>query len=197
MSKNAYINEQAALEIMRTAFGAPQRKVISGDLTDLHLQRNGIDLARLSSYPEPLRSCPRVVCWTPQRGKFYAPAMLAVIRDNDGNLVQVHRTFLALDGSGLAKIPDPKRLMPSPCPGVTKGAVIRLFAARETLGIAGSIEEALRQHLKTGLPIWVAITARSVETLVLPPIVNRVLVFADDEMTYDVERAANALAERL
>ncbi|MBY0552099.1 MAG: toprim domain-containing protein [Candidatus Obscuribacterales bacterium] len=170
------------------------RDLLHGDLADLYLQRRGISLEH---FPSSLRFSPRVYCHLEDEGRVSLPAMLAKVEDNYGNLVQVHRTFLAPDGSGKANIPGPKRLMQSPCPGSARGAAIRLFPPGKTLGLAEGIETALACFLETRIPTWSTVSAHGLETFEVPEGVEHLVVFADNDASYTGEKAAEALIERV
>jgi hypothetical protein len=81
----------------------------------------------------------------------------ALVTGADGAPVTVHRTYLTADGRK-APVAEPKKLMGYPGDGLVGGA-IRLFAPGATLGVAEGIETALAVHLRTGMPVWSAVSA--------------------------------------
>lgn len=181
--------------IMRT-WTEGARPIVDGDLASLYFKHRYIDLPEYNS--ETIRFSNRVRCWTHEEGFFYLPAILCAVRDIDGNIVSLHRTYLDPNGNGKAPIPDPKRLMSPPTPGLLRGAAIRLFEAKETLGVAEGVETALACHIATGgLPVWATVTANGMEALKVPEAVKRVVIFGDNDRSGCGQRVAEALKNRL
>jgi putative DNA primase/helicase len=124
----------------------------------------------------------------------FHPGMIARIDDPNGRGVSIHRTYLTSDGHKAA-VPSVKKLMPAMFPGATRGGVIRLYPAGETLAVTEGIETGLAVHLATGLPVWSTICAGGMAQLIVPAEVRLVMICADhDPQGLD---AARALARRL
>ena len=123
------------------------------------------------------------------------PAMVALVAGADGAPVTVHRTYLTPDGRK-APIAEPKKLMGYPGNRLVGGA-IRLFPAAPVLGVAEGIETALAVHLRTGMPVWSAISAGLLARLEPPAETSLVVVWADRDHSGAGEGAALALHERL
>jgi hypothetical protein len=126
-------------------------------------------------------------------GRF--PAMVALVRGTDGAPVTVHRTYLTPEGRK-APLPAPKKLMGYPGNHLMGGA-IRLFAPGPTLGIAEGIETALAVRMKTGMPVWSAISASLLARMEPPAETSLVVVWADRDRSGAGEAAALTLRERL
>jgi len=124
----------------------------------------------------------------------YCPAMVAAItlRSND-EVVAVHRTFLKPDGSGKAYVDPNKKML-----GSVKGGSVKLgMATGEELAIAEGIETALSFYLATGITTWAALSAVSMQHIILPPseqVSNIIIVADNDEAGIN---ASNHLATRL
>jgi putative DNA primase/helicase len=121
------------------------------------------------------------------------PAMLARVSDEGGRLVSLHRTYLRPDGSK-APVAAQKKL--------TKGALetglVRLFAPRETLGIAEGIETALAARALSGIPVWSAVSVGGYARLKnLPEGVRCLVVFGDRDESFAGQKGAYELAERI
>lgn len=102
------------------------------------------------------------------------PAMIAAVRDANGNLKAVHRTYL--DQSGLkAAIDLPKMTL-----GPVGGFAIQLSPTQEILGLAEGIETALSAMQMSELPVWSAINAGNLKRIILPDCVREVVIFADN-----------------
>jgi putative DNA primase/helicase len=123
------------------------------------------------------------------------PAMVALVSGPDGAPMTVHRTYLTPDGRK-APVPAPKKLMGYPGHRLVGGA-IRLFAPGPVLGIAEGIETALAVHLRTGMPVWSAVSANLLERLEPPAQTSLVVVWADRDRSDAGEAAALSLRSRL
>lgn len=118
--------------------------------------------------------------------------MLALVRDPAGNGCQVHRTLLTRDGK---KADGNCRLfMPGPIP---KGSAVRLMPHQSEIGIAEGIETALSAATLFGMPCWAALNATMLKQWEVPPDVERVVVFGDNDANCTGQAAAYELARRL
>jgi hypothetical protein len=101
--------------------------------------------------------------------------MLAAVTDLDGTVTGVHRTWLARDGSGKARIATPRRAM-----GRLLGNGVRFGAAEDVVAVGEGIETvlALRCALPR-LPMIAALSASHLVALVLPLSVRRLYVAQD------------------
>lgn len=128
------------------------------------------------------------------------PCMVAAIRDTDGQLVTLHRTYLSPTG-GKAKIPGGgsiKKMMPVPSGKDVKGCAIQLTPVNGgVMGVAEGMETALSAHRATGIPTWAAISAVLQECFEVPEGVHTVVVWADKDRSRTGEVSADALAQRL
>jgi putative DNA primase/helicase len=137
--------------------------------------------------PSGLRFSPRLL-HKPSRKS--TPAMIAAVTMAPTNdLVAVHRTYLAEDGTGKAAV-EPCRMALGPI----RGGAIRLAEAGELLVVAEGIETALSIQEATGYPAWAAISAGNLPALVLPalPLASLIIIGADPDAAgqrYAVEAA--------
>lgn len=166
-----------------------------GDEVDRYLAHRGLSLAE---YPKVLKFHPALGYYEKDdtgktRKLAEYPAMLACIQGVDGYVITLHRTYLK-DGQ---KAPqrEAKKVLSA---GINSAAV-RLFEATDELAIAEGIETALAVHLRTGKPVWAAISAGNMEKLWLPETVRRISIYADNDTNseYDGQASAFALARRL
>lgn len=162
------------------------RRVEPGDPVDLYLRRRGLGM---DIYPAVLRYHPDCPCDRDHRG----PAMLAAVTDETGHGINVHRTFLTLDGQK-AEIQTPKRVMKGQLP---HGAAVRLASAGYVMGIAEGVETALAASRLFGIPVWAAISAALLAEWRPPAAVRKVLVFGDNDPKFGGQKAAYILAHRL
>jgi len=111
------------------------------------------------------------------RGGKRLPCMLALLHDLAGELVAVHRTFLAPGGTGKAAV-EPVRMTL----GDVRGAAVRLYPAAPHIVVAEGIESALAAAELLGLPAWAATSAGNLaDAMALPPEVRTVTIAADND----------------
>lgn len=142
-----------------------------------------------------------------KKGSF--PAILAAMRDANGKLVAVHRTWLSKDRKDKAPVSKAKKL--SETPGVV-GAAIRLFNAKgsDVLGLTEGIETALSaKQLAKGrywpelgdIPVWACFAERNIRSFQIPdelrPTLRKIVVFADNDENGKGLEAATEFKERM
>jgi len=154
-----------------------------GTLVEAYLQSRGI------TYPPPptlrfhpaLRHSPSGLKW---------PAMVALVtRGTDNTPLGIHRTFLAHDGRGKAPVEREKMML-----GPTRGGVVKLAAACDTLMVGEGIETCLSGQQESGKPTWAALSTSGLRALALPDTVREVIVLADGDDAG--EAAARHAADR-
>ncbi|MBW7849991.1 MAG: toprim domain-containing protein [Rhodospirillales bacterium] len=122
------------------------------------------------------------------------PCMVAAVTvAPDCRVVAVHRTFLLADGRGKAPV-TPDKMMLGPC----GGGAVRLAPAGPTMIVCEGLETGLSLLAATGLPVWAALSAGGVESLVLPPLplAGEVVIAADNDASGRGQRAAEVAAAR-
>ena len=106
----------------------------------------------------------------------FRPALLAAVRDA-GGLVAVHRTFLDPRSARLADLPQPKRAL-----GRLGAGAVRLREPQGgVLGWAEGIENAIAATQLTGLPCWATLGTERFARVALPPSVERLILFLDND----------------
>jgi putative DNA primase/helicase len=122
-------------------------------------------------------------------GRFigHLPAMLAPVVGPDGELRSVHRTYLGA-------VPGKRKKLLST---VGTGAAIRLFEPTDQLGIAEGIETAIAAHELFGVPTWATISASIMEGFEPPAVVQRLVIFGDNDSKFGGQKSAYTLAHRL
>ncbi|MGI4951203.1 MAG: DUF7146 domain-containing protein [Janthinobacterium lividum] len=114
----------------------------------------------------------RADTWHAERGRH--PALIARVRNVNGNQVAVHRTYLTSDGRKAALDPPKASL------GPVWGSAIHLGEPDLNLVVAEGIETAASAGLLLNLPAWAAISAGNMAAgLILPNDVYRVTIAAD------------------
>lgn len=122
------------------------------------------------------------------------PAMVALVRGLDGKVVNLHRTYVALDGQKPHDLPENRRVMDLTIP---EGAAVQLSPAGDHLGVAEGIETAESCRIMFGIPTWALISARGVKTFTPPPQVKRITIFGDCDGSFTGQAAAFELARSL
>jgi putative DNA primase/helicase len=154
---------------------------VRGTLGECYLQSRGLQLPTTAA----LRYHPAL---NHPFGKW--PAMVALVtRGYDGISVGIHRTYLALDGTGKAPV-NPQKMMLGPC----RGGVVRLAEPADVLMVGEGIETSLAAMQATGLPAWAALSTSGLKSLRLPESVLDVIVLADGDEAG--EAAAQTCAKR-
>ena len=124
-------------------------------------------------------------------------ALLGQVRDRSGEVIGLHRTYLAQDGNEMRKAPiaKPKMML-----GRIAGGAVRLAS----IGKDGRL--ALCEGIETGLavmtacpdlPVWATLSTSGLEQVDLPPSAQHVLILADHDASGAGLRAAEASARRL
>ena len=124
------------------------------------------------------------------------PAMVAAVRDFNGRLVTLHKTFLTQEGRK-APVDQPKKLSALPDGKTVSGCAIRFGQAASVLAVAEGIETALSVVSATGLPCWSCLNAHGLETVRLPECVSVVFIFEDKDRSGTGQKAARRLRDRL
>jgi hypothetical protein len=105
------------------------------------------------------------------------PAMVGLVtRGSDGTPLAIHRTFLARDGAGKARV-EPSKMMLGPC----RGGAVQLAMPGDLLMVGEGIETSLTAMLATGHPAWAALSTSGLRTLDLPGAARNVIVLADGD----------------
>ena len=119
----------------------------------------------------------------------YAPAMVAAVRNVDGVMTGLHRTWLSEDGAGKATL-SPAKAMLGPC----RGGAVRFAEMEDELGVSEGIENGLSVQQATGLPVWAALSTSGLTGLVMPARVRHIVILADGDEPG--EKAAQTAAAR-
>ncbi|WKL18815.1 DUF7146 domain-containing protein [Comamonas testosteroni] len=137
------------------------------------------------------------------------PAIVCAIRNAEGEIVTLHRTYLNKDGKKLAvsykdsvgqrhKVEKVKKMMSIPDDMDVNGSAVRLGdpSCGGVLGIAEGLETALSAYRATKIPTWSSVNAQLMETFEIPESVHTLLIWADKDKSVRGEIAANVLYQR-
>ena len=118
------------------------------------------------------------------------PALIAAVTDGAGALRGVHRTWLAPDGQGKARVETQRRAM-----GYLLGNAVRLIPHDDILVIGEGIETMLSLiEAAPGLPVWAALSSGHLGAVLLPERVQRLYIAIDRDPAG--QRAAERLSAR-
>lgn len=124
------------------------------------------------------------------------PALLGLFLSPEKQGITLHRIYLTKDGRK-APVESAKKTMPIPYGQTLSGAAIRLGPAGSSLGMAEGVETALAVMTATGQVCWATTTAVLLQQVVLPPQVQRITIWADNDESNTGLKSAFGLAERL
>lgn len=142
-------------------------------------------------YPRDLRFCPSArVIGHPSRNML--PAIVALVREPAGTIVNLHRTYL--ENGWKAKMNDPRRLFPGTLP---PGSAIRLGDHDGRLGAAEGIETAMAVKRDFGIMCWATLNAAMMEKFLVPAEVTELTIFGDNDPKFGGQKAAFALAHKV
>lgn len=129
-------------------------------------------------------------------------ALIGPIRDESGDVVAVHRTYLRRDDDGVVRKDqhltsiNKAKTMLGPVGG---GAVkLALLGNGDSLALSEGIETGLAfMTAVPGVPVWATLSTSGLEAVNLPGQVRNVLILADNDASGAGMRSAEAAAQRL
>jgi putative DNA primase/helicase len=152
----------------------------------------------LSEPPRILRFHPSLSYFEPGRPVELYPALVALLTNPAGDAVALHATYLNQDGSGKAPVRDPKKVLPVPTRGATRGGAIRLYPVCDgVLGVSEGIENALSLKALHNIPVWSSYCAGNLEVMRIPQGLRELHIAVDVDASGQGERSARALAQRV
>ena len=161
---------------------------IAGTLADTYLRSRGLSQGGVMS---ALRFHPK--CWHRDEGQSKPvprPALIAAVTDGAGALQGVHRTWLAPDGQGKARVETQRRAM-----GHLLGNAVRLTPHDDILVVGEGIETMLSLiEAVPSLPVWAALSSGHLGAVLLPEGVQRLYIAIDRDPAG--QRAAERLSSR-
>lgn len=116
-----------------------------------------------------------------------------IAKVSKGNkLVGLHATYIQ-NGEKIG------RRMYSVEKGSMMGGAVRLHKLNggDAIVIGEGIESSLSAAMVTGLPAWAALDAGKLEVVEIPDVIKRVVIAADNDLSYTGQRSAYILAHRL
>ena len=156
-----------------------------GDPAHTYLKKRGLEC----ELTEDVRYHPSLPLYDGGETKGWLPTMVLVLRDTDGAIVGLQYVYLLPNSKPIRKI---KQVI---YPGATRGAVVRLQEASDSVVLAEGSETALSLGLIIRQPSWSCVSAGGLETVKLPKEIKTVYIGVDHDK--DGIKAATALGARL
>jgi hypothetical protein len=161
---------------------------VAGTLADTYLRSRGLtqggEMSALRFHPKS---------WHREEGQTRSiprPALIATVTDGAGALQGVHRTWLAPDGQGKARVETQRRAM-----GHLLGNAVRLIPHDDILVVGEGIETMLSLiEAAQGLPVWAALSSGHLGVVQLPEGLKRLYIAIDRDPAG--QRAAEKLSAR-
>lgn len=126
-------------------------------------------------------------------------AILALVRNNNGEPVSIHRTFITKSGlkADLDEQNKARKVTP-PVNKQSKGRCIHLFQPEDgVLGVAEGLETALSVYCAKRFPVWPLLANTNKHTFVPPNGVHTVIDFVDKDRNKAGENSADVLTQKL
>jgi putative DNA primase/helicase len=164
--------------------------IAKGDFVDRYLIGRGVGQDEYGRY---LRKAESIKHETEDGAKSWHPAMVAKIIAADGKPVNLHRTYLTMDGQKAPVEPVRKTMWGT----IPPGSAVRLFDAGPVMGIAEGIETALAASDLFRIPVWAAINSTIMAGWQPPEGTHQVFIFGDNDPKLGGQAAAHALGHKL
>ena len=184
---NGLSPDQAQRNLQRIQrFWSEAREITAGDPVSRYLSNRvpGLDVK-----PLMLRYHPGLEYWSPPEteggrpvslGKY--PAMLALAQDARGEVVQLHKTFLTMDGHKAA-VPLAKKTDYGL--GISSFAIRMMQPVGDTLAVCEGIETGLAAAMLRRVPVWPCLNGPAMAQFELPQDlkaqIRRLVIFADHD----------------
>lgn len=114
------------------------------------------------------------------------PCLVAGIQRGDGQICAVQCTYLAANGRGRYK-----KIVYGPM----RDGAVRLAPAGNVMGLAEGIETGFSAMQRFSIPVWATLGAARLGGIGLPPIIKKLIIYADNGSGVDAAMKAAALYE--
>lgn len=122
------------------------------------------------------------------------PCILKRIRNPSGTPINLHQTFITLDGKK-ADVPTVKKMRPAISSLPILGGALQLCPPVPVMGVAEGLETSLSVDAARGMPMWPLLNATLMANWIPPKGVKRVYIWEDPDPAG--EGNAQKLADRL
>lgn len=125
------------------------------------------------------------------------PAIVALVRNAEGNARAIHRIYLARDGRGKAPVAESKKLMAKPDQVSLHTCAVRLGPPAKVIAVAEGIETALAVRAFTGFTCWATVNSTLMRLFLPPTNTAAVHIFGDLDRSEEGQHAMHDLGEEL
>lgn len=127
-------------------------------------------------------------------------ALIAPLQDSNGHVTAVQQIFLCRETDDAWRNATGKRIKRTL--GAMRDGCVRLGVPDTTLGLAGSVEDALAASSLYSLPVWATCGEQRMRRVWVPPEIEQVVIFADADdpglaAAGEAKRAHRALGRRV
>lgn len=161
-----------------------KREPIAGTLAERYLAETRGIVTRL---PDNLGYVHRAYC-SPLKSE--VPALIAPLQDSAGHVTAVQQIFLCGETLDAWRDPDDRRIKRTL--GLMRDGCVRLGLPDTTLGLAGSVEDALAASVLFSLPVWATCGEQRFERVWVPDEIDELVIFADADAAGQKAAAAGA-----
>jgi putative DNA primase/helicase len=157
-------------------------------------------LSNVSSLGNEVLFHPGLDSWLFQNGSFKKegtfPAIVAVIRNKSGDVMNIHRTFLTPDGYK-ANIESPRKVGAEILSKPVTGGAVQISPPSSVMGIAEGLETTLAVMEGTKLAMNCVLNTSLMKSYLPPVGVRVVIIFADNDKNNAGIDAAQVLYDKL
>ncbi len=127
----------------------------------------------------------------------YLPAMLGLVKSDDGRDVSIQRIFIKNKNEAVGN-PGKNTYKKTMSPiGTINGASVRIFPIAEHIGISEGITTAIAAHEIFKISVWSVLSTNGMKTFVPPKGIKRITFFGDNDKNFAGQSAAYSGANRL
>jgi putative DNA primase/helicase len=166
-----------------------QGRALAGTLSARHCEGRGVGPEHLSLTALAHHPAAPISAYRP--GRATRPALMAAIRDPDGDLTAVEITYLTAGGRRAFDLALPRKTVGV----IPAGSAVRLDAPAKTMLVAEGVFTTLAARARFGLPAWALLSTSNLRRWRAPDGVRTVLIAADRGV--DGEASAQRLAAAL
>jgi DNA primase len=150
-----------------------KREPVAGTLAQTYLRKTR---GLTGAIPDILGYVPRAYCSALGGGE-ETEALVAPLQDSHGHVTAVQQIFLCRETQDAWRDERGRRVKRTL--GAMRDGCVRLGLPDTTLGLAGSVEDALAASSLYSLPVWATCGEQRLSKVWVPETVDQVIIFAD------------------
>ncbi len=106
-----------------------------------------------------------------------SPALIAPLQDSNGHVTAIQQIFLSYETDDAWRDENNRRIKRTV--GLMRDGAVRLAMPQHTLGLAGSVEDALSAMQLFSLPVWAVCGEHRLSRVWVPDDINHLVIFGD------------------